>query len=161
MDEVHGLFGGESGVANKLKMIKNLLSQISEMDQSFNKSSNDVSDIYYQLEDIYYEISSKEGQYHYDSAKLDALIERSELIEKLKRKYGGSISSINEYLKKAKSELDLITFSTQESEKLLKNLGKEKSWKEYIDYMVAHPEITQLNAIFQRNEGYQKSINND
>ncbi len=46
-------------------------------------------------------------------------------------------------------------------EKLLKNLGKEKSWKEYIDYMVAHPEITQLNAIFQRNEGYQKSINND
>ena len=127
LDEVHSLFGSENGVTNKLKMIKNLLSQTSEMDQSFNKSANDVSDIYYQLEDIYYEISTKKDQYQFDPGKLDSLIERNELIEKLKRKYGGSIAGINEYLKKAKSELDIITFSTQESEKLLKNLEKLKS----------------------------------
>lgn len=127
LDEIDSAFHGETGITNRLKNVKNLLSQISETDQSFNKLSNDVSDIYYQLEDKYDEISSKKDQYNYDPGKIDRLIERSETIEKLKRKFGGSIPKIREYLIKAKSELELITFSAQESEKLKENLKKLKS----------------------------------
>lgn len=44
---------------------------------------------------------------------------------------------------------------------LIENLGIDKSWKEYIDYLYAHPEIKSVNSKFQNNEGYEKSIKND
>lgn len=127
LDEINNLFHGELGISNKLKSAKNLLSQVSEMDQSFNKVSNDVSDIYYQLDDIYEDVITKKENYNYDPGKIDRLVERSEVIDKLKRKFGGSIHKIREYYKKAKSELDLITFSSQESEKLREDLKHLKN----------------------------------
>lgn len=44
---------------------------------------------------------------------------------------------------------------------LIQNLGIDKSWKEYIDYLYTHPEIKALNSRFKNNEGYEKSIKND
>ncbi|MCK4796860.1 MAG: DNA repair protein RecN [Spirochaetes bacterium] len=127
IEEVYSVFIGENGISAKLRLVKNQLSHLSEIDQSFNKISNDTSDIFYQLEDIISEISSKKNHYQYEPNKLDNLIERSEIIEKLKRKYGGSIEKINEYLSKAKTELELITFSSQKSEKLSQNLKEFKN----------------------------------
>ena len=86
--------------------------------------SNEISDIYYKIEDAVYELSSKKENYSYDPANLDLLIERSELIEKLKRKYGNSIQGIRDYYTKTKNELNLITFSSQEFEKLSKQLDE-------------------------------------
>ena len=44
---------------------------------------------------------------------------------------------------------------------LIQNLGVDKNWKEYIDYLYAHPDIKALNSRFKNNEGYEKSIKND
>ncbi|MCR5574106.1 MAG: glycosyltransferase family protein [Bacteroidaceae bacterium] len=44
---------------------------------------------------------------------------------------------------------------------LIQNLGIDKTWKEYIDYLYKHPEIKSLNSRFRNNEGYEKSIKND
>ena len=122
MEEVYNAFSGEYGVLNKLKSVKNSLTVISETDQAFNKLSNTTSDAYYQLEDVFFEISRKKDAYNYEPGKIDKLIERNEVIEKLKRKYGGSIEKIKEYYQKTKKELDLIKFSGEESEKLRNNL---------------------------------------
>lgn len=46
-------------------------------------------------------------------------------------------------------------------EKLVKELGINKSWKDYVRYLESHNEIQLLNKHFGRNEGYQKSINED
>jgi len=146
IDEINNLFHGELGVSSKLKNIKNLLSQVSEMDQSYNKTANDVSDIYYQLDDIYEEILSKKDQYNYDPGKIDRLVERSEAIEKLKRKFGGSIHKVREHYEKAKNELDLIAFSTQESEKLKEKLKQLKD-----KYLVLASQIS-------KKRNYEKSI---
>lgn len=122
LENVHSSFSGENGLNSNLRNVKNILSHVSEMDDSFNNISNDVSDIFYRLEDIAQEVATKRGQYQFEPGKLDELIERSETIEKLKRKYGGSIQAVNEYLEKSRSELELITFSSQEKEKLLQKL---------------------------------------
>ena len=42
---------------------------------------------------------------------------------------------------------------------LVKNLGMEKSWEEYVQYMQEH-NLT-LNSAIQRNEGYIKSLKNE
>ena len=44
---------------------------------------------------------------------------------------------------------------------LIENLGIEKGWKDYIDYLVEHKELYAINSKFANNEGYAKSIAND
>jgi spore coat polysaccharide biosynthesis protein SpsF (cytidylyltransferase family) len=46
-------------------------------------------------------------------------------------------------------------------EKLIQLLGTDKTWIEYVNRLEHSPEIMQINARYQRNEGYQKSINNE
>ncbi len=46
-------------------------------------------------------------------------------------------------------------------EKLIKILGPDKPWMEYVKALQMHPEIIKLNEHHSRNEGYEKSINND
>ncbi len=44
---------------------------------------------------------------------------------------------------------------------LIENLGIDKCWKEYIDYLLEHKEVYAINSRFANNEGYAKSIAND
>lgn len=44
---------------------------------------------------------------------------------------------------------------------LIQALGPDRYWKEYIDYLLAHPEIKRMNSRFGYNEGYDKSLQND
>lgn len=58
-----------------------------------------------------------------------------------------------------------ITIDTPEDfeliKKVIEKLGTELPWKSYIDYISEHKDIYALNDMFDRNEGYVKSINND
>lgn len=44
---------------------------------------------------------------------------------------------------------------------LIENLGIDKKWKYYIDYLLAHEEVSAINSRFMNNEGYLKSLKND
>lgn len=44
---------------------------------------------------------------------------------------------------------------------IIENLGIEKSFVEYINYLHEHPEVRNININISRNEGYLKSINKD
>ena len=44
---------------------------------------------------------------------------------------------------------------------IIKELGLNKSWKEYADYYLYNKEISKLNSSILRNEGYLKSLKND
>lgn len=44
---------------------------------------------------------------------------------------------------------------------LIEHLGIDKGWKTYIDYLLEHKEIYEINSQFMNNEGYAKSLKND
>lgn len=44
---------------------------------------------------------------------------------------------------------------------LIQNMGIDKTWKDYFDFLYDHPEIKSLNSMYKSNEGYEKSIKND
>jgi spore coat polysaccharide biosynthesis protein SpsF len=44
---------------------------------------------------------------------------------------------------------------------IVKDLGFDKDWKTYADYYLKNPEIKALNDKIKRNEGYQKSVDED
>ncbi len=125
-EELKSLFKGENGILNKLRIAKNLSNQLAEMDNSVNQKAEEISDIYYRLEDIVEELKNISKKYEYEPDQLDKLNERHALIEKLKRKYGGSIESIKKYLNNAKKELNLINFSSEKKEELFKKLKEIK-----------------------------------
>lgn len=58
-----------------------------------------------------------------------------------------------------------ITVDTPEDfglvQNLIQSLGIDKTCEEYVTYLQQHPEIMELNSMYERNEGYVKSINND
>lgn len=44
---------------------------------------------------------------------------------------------------------------------LIENLGTDKDWKTYIDFLLEHKNVYSINSKFGNNEGYAKSIAND
>lgn len=42
---------------------------------------------------------------------------------------------------------------------LIETLGEDKYWKDYIDYLLNHKEIYELNSKFSYNEGYENQLN--
>lgn len=123
--EIQALLGGNGdGAVNATKIAKNQLSQLSELDALFEKDAATLEDIYYKLEDFYSEFSHKISSVQYDQASLDELIERSESIEKIKRKYGGNYNNIMKYLEKAKNELAGIDHQSERKDELNQELQK-------------------------------------
>lgn len=90
----------------------------------FEKDAATLEDIYYKLEDFYSEFSHKISSVQYDQASLDELIERSESIEKIKRKYGGNYNNVMKYLEKAKNELTGIDHQSERKDELNQELQK-------------------------------------
>jgi spore coat polysaccharide biosynthesis protein SpsF (cytidylyltransferase family) len=79
-------------------------------------------------------------------------------------KGGGLFSSINISCENDYSNYR-ITVDTQEDfdvvAALIKALGTDKKWFEYINYLNLHPEIRDMNNNHTRNEGYTKSLLTD
>lgn len=58
-----------------------------------------------------------------------------------------------------------LTVDTQEDfnliENLINNLGLDRGWCDYVNYLDKHPELMRINSKYERNEGYQKSLKQD
>lgn len=46
-------------------------------------------------------------------------------------------------------------------EQLINSLGIDKPWSVYVDYLNKNSELLKINAHYERNEGYQKSLKED
>ena len=44
---------------------------------------------------------------------------------------------------------------------LIEHLGIDKDWNTYIDYLLEHKDVYDINSRFMNNEGYAKSLKND
>lgn len=45
--------------------------------------------------------------------------------------------------------------------KVIENLGTNKSWQDYVQFLDKNEDIKKINEHYRRNEGYQKSLLND
>ena len=107
--------------------------------ESIIDCGKEFEDIYEQLERIYYDledcastIEQIESDIEIDENRLDAVIERLNIIEKLKNKYGSSIDEVLEYAKTISQKLRTLEDNNFEVENLLKE--KEKFREDYWKY---------------------------
>ena len=106
---------GTPAAMDFLSKISSSLSEAALYAENFARLNDSFNDLFYQLEDLFHEIRSARDTVTFSQEELNEAISRSELINKLKAKYGFSISDILAYA--AETEQKLSDIETIEEEK--------------------------------------------
>ena len=80
------------------------LKAIAARDESVREISERCESLYYELEEIAYQVSQKSGQTDFEPAALEKTDSRLDLIHRLERKYGTDADSLPELLRKTEEE---------------------------------------------------------
>ena len=111
----------ENGIDN-ISMAIRALEKIENIDKKYETASNNLKNIYYELQEIARDISSYKDDSYFDEEQRDYIEERLDLIHSLKRKYGNTIEEILQYKTNIKEELEKI----ENLEEYNNNLRKQK-----------------------------------
>ena len=114
---------GEFSILTALGRAKRNLEQLSDLSESYSELYDKIESVLYEVEEISYSVDNFVGDVEIDDKKLEKIVERIDNINKLKLKYGSTITEILEYRDKIEKDLSLVNFESEELEKL----KKEKS----------------------------------
>ena len=103
---IEQLYDAEGAVYEILSKTNKEIEQASTMDHTLNPTCERVQEASVLIEDITSELRHYLDGIHVDNQRLQAVEDRIYLLNQLKRKYGGSLSSINEHLQKIQEELN-------------------------------------------------------
>jgi len=124
------LYDGAGAVTEKLSEVRKTMEKTSRIDPELSHLSEDAGDVSAKMEDITQGLRSYLTSVQMDEARLDVVEERIDEIQKLKRKYagsiaksggnsgggsvGGSVESIFDYLENIRSQLEGLLNLDQE-----------------------------------------------
>ena len=112
------LTNGDNGIINKLRVVEQGLSKVSEYDTEISGVIDTIKECLYSLEDVSGFLRDYESGIDFSPERINQVEARLSLISTLKKKYGDTIEDILEYKGKLKKELDAISSSDEELEKL-------------------------------------------
>jgi len=105
---VEQLYDAEGAIYEVLSRIYKDIEQAAGLDQSLTPTCDRVQEASVLIEDITAEFRHYLDNIHMDNQRLQAVEDRLYLLSQLKRKYGGSLSSIEAHYQKIHNELDGI-----------------------------------------------------
>lgn len=139
------LLSGESGGAlGILREALRAISSISDLSAQYGELSRRLESAFFELEDAAYQLRDMQLSYEYSPERLNELENRLDVLNSLKRKYGGTIEKVLEFRDNAQKELDELTGSEELRAKLM--LEKEKLNKAYADAASKLSEIRRTAA---------------
>lgn len=97
--------------------------KIENIDKNYEKISNNLKSIYYDLQEMSRDISSYKEDIYFDEEERNNIEERLDLIYSLKRKYGNNIQEILNYKEEIKSEVEHIENLDEYNNNLKKELN--------------------------------------
>ena len=118
--------GDNGSILDGLYEIKNSVSKASSMDEKLEEAEGEIAGIIDSLKAVSADLREYSSSMENDTARIDQIQERLFTLDKLKRKYGGTLENVIIAGKNFRDELDKIEFSTSNIE----NLEKEISEKE-------------------------------
>lgn len=101
VSEEHSILSHISSIQQALREIKNLSKDAVDLEYEF-------SDVYYRLDDTISNVRRVKDRLSYSSTNLDEIVERLDIINTLKRKYGGSIDDVLLYADKLEKNIEKI-----------------------------------------------------
>lgn len=110
--------GDDGSIIDSLTKIKSDLSKAVDFDSKLETIYSDISTICDSLHDVSSFLRDYSQNLDYDTKRLNEVQERIFLLDKLKRKYGGTLESVLKAFEDAKNELSQIEYSTKNIEEL-------------------------------------------
>ncbi|MGV8059279.1 MAG: DNA repair protein RecN [Smithellaceae bacterium] len=116
------LYGDTSSVIEKIKEVQHQIKEIKKIDASLKLSETDIENSFFTLQEAALSLRDYSKKLFLDPERLIAIDERLEMINRLKRKHGGSLESV--FQKKQEIEKELLRVSNVEEE--LNQLAQEE-----------------------------------
>jgi DNA repair protein RecN (Recombination protein N) len=124
-DSIETLYDSQGAVVEQLSMIKKSLEKAALMDPLLVSSAKRIDDIAYNVEDITEELRIYLKKIKMDENRLEVVEDRLDIINKLSRKYGGSLDAVFLRLESIEKELlsmEGLTDDISDAEKRLSSL---------------------------------------
>jgi len=113
LSEAHQmLFDGDAAAVSALGRCMSELSAVSSYSDELNDLYERISGAYYDLEDTSSQIRSLKESADFSPQELQSAEDRLDVLNSLKRKYGGTLDAVLAYADKARQELSLIEGSS-------------------------------------------------
>lgn len=119
--------GDDSSVLEALFQIKSNLTKAVGLDNNLEETEGALLGAIEILKDVSSTLRDYSSSLENDTERINAIQERLFILDKLKRKYGGSLEKVLETGEKLRKELDGIEFSTQNIENLEAEIDRVKS----------------------------------
>jgi DNA repair protein RecN (Recombination protein N) len=140
---------GEHGAYDQAASASRNLTEIARVDPSVSPWGEMLESALVQLEEVAHNLRAYAESIEYDPARLEAVIERQELIKRLKRKYGDTIEAVLQYADEAAAKLHALETQTERRAELEAELARLQE--------SAHALCEQLSAL--RRDGAQRFAN--
>jgi DNA repair protein RecN (Recombination protein N) len=122
---IEALYGASGSVIERLLEIKKNLTAAGQIDSQLKSTAESLASASYQLEDLTEDLRAHLNVVQMDDQRLEAVEERLDTLNKLKRKYGGSLEAVCSQLETIEDELskvENISHQIQKIESQLANL---------------------------------------
>ncbi|WP_028783159.1 DNA repair protein RecN [Thalassobacillus devorans] len=126
-DAYQALYGEQKGL-DWVSHALTALEGAKDYDEQINKMSEEMSNHYYLMEEMTFQLSSQLEQLEFDPERLDDIESRLNEINRLKKKYGQSVEEILEYSSKIEEEIEEIKNKDSHLAKLeddIKEIGQD------------------------------------
>ncbi len=110
--------GDDGSIMEALSKIKQNVSKASSMDKNLEETETDLIDAIERLKDAASALRDYSQNLDNDTERLNEIQERLFLLDKLKRKYGGTLEAVMQTFENLSKELSAIEFSTQNIDEL-------------------------------------------
>lgn len=116
------LLENENGAIATLKQSLNNLRSVERYDDKIEILSQKLDEFIINIDELGEEIYSLSNDYDFNENELNQMIERRDVLDSLKRKYGGSLENVLKYLNDASEELEML----KNSKDILNSLENDK-----------------------------------
>lgn len=102
---IQALYSGDGAIAEKLGEIRRQIENAARTDKLLSASSEALADATFRIEDIAQQFRAYIDGIDFDEGRLDEIESRLDLINRLKRKYGGTLEAVSRHLDQIDREL--------------------------------------------------------
>jgi len=149
------LYEREESAISLLASAKTSIEPLSSINKKFKDSLDRIKEIEYSLEDIAYSLRDYAEKIEYDKSKLNEIEERLDLIEGLKRRFGGSIEAVLSYREKIEKE---IVSGNEYREEIKKLYGDISEVQRQLDERAGQLSIARKEAAMRFNKEVEKGL---
>lgn len=124
---IESLYGSEGSVSEKLVEVKKALEKAASIDGELEPKAGRLAEMVFQFEDVVEGFRRYLSTLVVDEDRLGQVEERLDLINRLKRKYGGSLAAVEVFYKKISTQLSAVENLEQDIAETQAELTKQQA----------------------------------